>query len=136
MRSKMRAFLIVILSLSASIVSVNCVPRSEKGKAEKAVSEFHERFNKAAFSEIYDSADQSLKNEFTREEFVNGLKAIREGHGAVQKTELIAIDYNYSSGVRLIKLLHRTNFEKAPADQQFIFVIDDTGPHLKSYIFR
>jgi hypothetical protein len=86
--------------------------------------------------EIYDAADQSLNATIPKADFVDGLKAIRSGRGAVKSTRQLAIDYSYSSGSRMVKLLVLTNLEKGEAEEQFIFVISNHEPHLRSYVFQ
>ena len=135
MRIQKSALLFIVVSgILAGLIG--CVPNSEKAQGEKGVTEFHDKFNQSAFVEIYERADVSLRQIISRDEFVEGLNAIRQGHGTVQNTQLLAADYNYSSGTRMIKLLHRTHFEKGDAQEQFIFFIDGNGPRLKSYVFR
>ena len=125
-----------VLFFSLPAMLSGCAPDADRSQADRGVAEFHERFNRSAFGEIYDTADQSLRTTIPKDDFVSGLQAIRNGHGAAKTARQIAIDYNYSSDGRMVKILISTSFEKGDAEEQFIFMIDDHGPHLRSYVFK
>jgi len=110
-----------------------CSPSKDKGLATAATEEFHERFNRSAFGEIYDHAESDVKERQARADFLGSMDAMRRGQGAVIQAKEIAVDYNYSTDGNMIKLLYEVTYEKGIAKEEFIWTIANGSGSLHSY---
>jgi len=122
-----------ILILTAALTS--CVPSKHKRVALQAIQQFHNQFNNYEFAEIYEGADQKAKEKISRSDFMEDMKAMRRGQGAVLKSEEIATDYNYMDGVAMVKIVVLVSFEKGTAKEEFIYYLRDDKIQLASYHF-
>ena len=126
-------FVVGLLFLAVSLAS--CSPSNDKAVAARSVEEFHRRFNNSAFSEIYDNAEPSLSTLMPKEAFLAGMKAMREGQGAVLESKEIGVAYNYSSEGNMVKVLHEVTYEKGKAKEEFIWTIGNGQGRLRSFRF-
>ena len=125
----------IILILIFSIAVPACVPSKDKGVALKAIEQFHSQYNNNQFAELYESADQKAKDTIAKDDFVEDMKAMRLGQGAVLKSEEKRIDYNYAEGMAILKITVLVSFEKGTATEDFSYRIVDGKPQLLSYHF-
>jgi hypothetical protein len=114
---------------------LSCVPEREKAVTLQGIQQFHNRYNNSQFSEIYDSAQQNTRDKISKSDFVEDMKAMRQGQGAVLKSEEISSEYRYSDGVAMIKTVVLVSFEKGTAREEFIFYHSNGDAHLASYRF-
>ena len=117
------------------ILLTGCVPSQHKASALRGIEQFHSRFNDFRFAEVYDGADSKVKAAMSRDEFVESMKAMREGQGRVLSTEEIGMDYDSSSDVVRIKILMLVTFEKGQAREEFVYQISEGEAVLAGYRF-
>lgn len=126
----------IILPLLALAVSLaSCTSSENKAVALQAISDFHRRYNNFAFSDIYEDAHPSLKSIISKEDFVSGIGAIRNGEGAVLDVQEVGDAYNYSSEGNMVKILVNVRFEKRKAREEFIYHVSTEKAYLSSYRF-
>jgi hypothetical protein len=130
---KLRYLVRALLVLAA--VFTACVPSTSKTAALKGIEEFHNRFNRNEFAEIYEESDQKAKDKITKNDFLEDMKAMREGQGAVLDSQEIATEYNYMNGVSMVKILVQVSYEKGNAKEEFIYYIKGESAQLASYRF-
>jgi hypothetical protein len=125
----------VVIVIMLTVASASCVASRHEAISLRAIQRFHEQFNNSQFAEIYDGADEKTKEKISKGDFVEDMKAMRRGQGAVLQSEEMAIDYNYVEGISLVKIAVRVSFEKGVAREKFIYYMRDNRAQLASYRF-
>jgi len=132
--TKSRLSIVVSLLMLASVLS-SCAASKDEAVAMQAIEEFHVRFNNLAFSSIYEEAHQNIRVMIPKEAFLESMKAMREGQGAVIKTQKLGVEYSYSTEGKIIKILVQVAFEKGNAKEEFMYYISENKAYLTSYRF-
>jgi hypothetical protein len=127
-RVRIAVFLIALLF-------ANCAAANDNASALEGIEQFHNRFNKQEFSEIYNESDSAVKTAMSKEEFIESMKAMREGQGRVIKTEVLATGYDSSPDARSVKILMLVTFEKGQAKEEFLYHITGDKAFLAGYHF-
>jgi hypothetical protein len=127
---KTPVFLMLVLFLVGA-----CSPSKDKAAAAAATDEFHRRFNRSAFGDIYDQAEPGVKAMGPKGEFLASMEAMRQGQGAVVQAKELAVNYNYSTDGNMVKLLYEVTYEKGVAKEEFIWTIANGRGILHSYRF-
>ena len=121
---------IVLLALSAAGCS-----GFTKGKehADRAVAEFHERFNRGEFEALWDAAGEELKRVATREDFTALLTAVRRKLGDVTGSTIRSWRVGSMDLKTLVALQQDTTFATGKAIESFQFVVQDERATLIGY---
>jgi hypothetical protein len=122
-------------ALLLTITLTSCVPEKDKKVALDGIGLFHNQFNKSEFSEIYEGANQALKEKISKDRLVEDMNALRRGQGAVLKSQEMALDYNYMDGNVMVKIIVQVTFERGTGKEEFIFSVTDGRAQLVSYHF-
>jgi Tfp pilus assembly protein PilX len=101
--------------------------------ADAAVALFHERFNAARDSEIYDSSAPQFKAAGTSENWEKAQAARREQLGQYQTTERMSINLNNTNGNNTVVVDYRSTFDKGNQYEQFTFDNNGDQPVLLKY---
>jgi hypothetical protein len=109
--------------LSICILLAACSMSNDREIAEKAVKEYHDRYNRRAFAEIYDNEHEELKAVRSRESFMQSIEGMRNTQGAVKSAKILNDEYSYSSDAKQIRLTYDVEFENGQAKEQFVFTI-------------
>jgi hypothetical protein len=125
----------VFVLLTVIAVLSSCATSENKAVGIRAIADFHDLYNKSAFSDIYESAHPNLKSMVPKENFVNSIAAMRQGQGAVLNFTEKAVGYELSSEGDLVKILIDVTFEKGKSQEEFIFQVTDGKAILWSYRF-
>jgi hypothetical protein len=104
-----------------------------KGKAEAAVTDFHQRLDSGDFESIYSGADSDFKATETEKDFLALLGAIHRKIGNVQSTSeksFYVNTYNLSTKVTLV---YDTKFDGGDATETFVYHISGDQVSLLGY---
>ena len=134
----------LIISLIFSVIAVAC-PLDEHHRLERnleaKIKTFHTRFNEDNFSEIYNSANEELKNQQSETEFVKNLKSAKSETGAIKTDGWVDLPSDYRRYVRLsvgennekIEYKNVMTCENGIGLEKFIFYISNEKIELISY---
>jgi hypothetical protein len=123
------------LAVMVLCVAACAPPPEQKASALRSIEQFHNRFNDFRFSEVYDDAGSQVRMAMSREEFVESMKAMREGQGRVLKSEEIASAYDSSPDAISIKIRLLVTFEKGQAREEFLYHVSEGKVVLAGYHF-
>jgi hypothetical protein len=99
------------------------------------IARFHENFNHGNFSAMYDIADAEGRANSSLEKFTVEMTAMREGQGAVLRSEELASEYLYINGLSKTRLLVSVTYEKGAAQEEFVFSHKNGKAELSGYRF-
>lgn len=122
------------LLLAAAVAAAGCSGVT-KGKedAERAVAEFHARFDEGRFEAIWDAAGEELRGGTAREEFVALLAAVRRKLGAVTGSTTRGWQVKSVNLRTYVQLVQDTTFADGRATETFRFVVKDGRATLVGY---
>ncbi|HKP36822.1 MAG TPA: hypothetical protein VJT71_08180 [Pyrinomonadaceae bacterium] len=130
---KLRITLITIVLALAGCTSFSVKPISnakEQAKAEKAVSQFHNRYNERKFDEIYSQLDKQANQ--SNEEFMFASTEIFSQWGKLQATRLDEARVIHSTPLQ-VKMIYNSTFEKGNAQEWFTWTVHGDDVRLFAY---
>ena len=139
LRKRQAAKFILQMNILLTIGVLVCCPlgacrfASEKSASQKAAIQFHELFNAGRYKEIYEQADENFKSSASEAEAVNVFFLVQRKLGSIEKSVLIRWDVSLSNKGTLVKLIFRTHFSKADAEEHFAYFIKDGIAKLGDY---
>jgi hypothetical protein len=130
MRLTFIAFLILLLTAHGCSIK----PRyysDDKKRAEKAIEQYHDAFNRRNYDEIYENAHPDAKATKSREKLAQVLSQLYESLGKVQGSTLVKADVTtVSTKERKIEMIYRTQFENGVRNELFTCFSDDSVARL------
>ena len=115
---------------------VACTSIAQKGAAEAAVNQFHDRLDAASYDQIYDGSDDRFKATATREQFAKVLTAIHDKLGKVtasKQTNFSAQDRAGTDVGSYVQLVYDTQFASGRGTETFTWRVDGGQVRLYSY---
>lgn len=104
-----------------------------KGKAEKAIPEFHGLLDQEKYSEIYAAADTEFTAATTPEKLGEFLGAVHRKLGKVKSTTNKNWNVNNRNGKTYVVMLQDTVFENGTGMETFTYIMRDGKPVLQGY---
>ncbi len=104
-----------------------------KEDADRAVSEFHERFNQGQFDAIWEASGDELKRASSRQDFTALLSAVRRKLGDVTASTGRGWNIRSSNLTTYVTLQWETTFATGKAVESFRFVVKDGRATLIGY---
>ena len=129
----MRSITIALLAVATSLVVSGCGVVKGKEAAEKAVTEFRERFEKRDFAQIYSASHPDFKAASTETDFVALLDAIHRKLGTLQKSDQTNWNINSFNLKTNVILTYKTTFAEGDAVETFNYRIDGDDAVLFGY---
>jgi hypothetical protein len=134
--------ILIVLLLSFSLAE--CVFDENKRieqSLKKSVSEFHQRLNEERYDKVYEQADEKLKSQIPKEEFVSQLRQVRTQFYPLPDKTYIFIDDEILDGVKRTIGYKREKFstfqlignEKEVTTERFEWSFKDNETKLVSY---
>ena len=120
-----------------SLVAIGCKTLTEgKPAAEASIVKFHAMLDEAKFAEIYDEADDAMKEKTSQQDMFKLFNAVHTKLGLVKKTSnktWRAQNYNLTSYVEMVQ---DTEFEKGSGTEKFTFIMHDKEAVLAGYFIE
>ncbi len=104
-----------------------------KEAADRAVSEFHERFNQGRFDAIWEASGDELKRATSQQDFTALLAAVRRKLGDVTGSTGRSWNIRSFNLTTYVQLQHETTFSTGKAVESFQFVVRDGRATLVGY---
>jgi len=120
----------------AVAVVLGCTSLAQKGAAEGAVNQFHERLDAGSYDQIYDSADDRFKAASTREQFTKVLRAIHDKLGKVTASKQTGFSGQDRAGTdagSYLQLVYETQFATGKGTETFMWRVDGGQVRLFNY---
>ena len=119
--------------LAALTVIAGCNPAADTKAAEQGVTAFHASLNAGRFDEIYTRTDADFKAISTQQDFTKLLDVIHRKLGNFKSGTTVGWNVNVNNGEHYVTLNRKADYERGPADEQFIFKLDGDKPLLVGY---
>ena len=132
MAMKPLRLLSVALALSTLALG-GCDMLQDKGTAEAAVTDFHQKLNDGNFEAIYSGADDGFKSVAKETDFVALLGAIHKKLGKVQSSSETNFSINSVNLVTKITLVYDTKYDGGDATETFTYLLKDDKVTLDAY---
>lgn len=101
--------------------------------ADDAVARFHEQLDSEQYEEIYGDATDEFRNASSRQQQITFFKTVREKMGNSGKRSIRGFHVNVSTNGTFVNAAYRTEFGSGPADETFVWRMDEGKPRLWSY---
>ena len=122
-----------ILGLLAITFMAGCSASTDKGIAEGAVTQFHQRLNTGAYKEMYSVTDSKLRAVTNESDFVALMAAIHKKLGAHQTKAARGWHVNWTLEGTFVSLSYETRFAEGKATEDFVWRVRDGRAQLVSY---
>lgn len=110
-----------------------CSMSADTALAEQAVPKFHEQLDAGSFDAIYEASAADLKQITTRQDFVAFLEAVHRKLGQTKGSDRTGWNVNYHTSGSFVTLTYKTIFDGGPAEEQFVFRLQDKAALLVGY---
>ena len=107
-----------LLALTLLFLS-GCSPKVNIGLAETVVDQFHDKYSRDQFAEIYSSVDDDFRSSAKLPEWVAYQKSVKDTLGNFRSTELTNFNVMYVWGKSEVRLDYLSQFEKGKAQETF-----------------
>lgn len=105
----------------------------DQKRAEKTVAEYHDAYNRGAYSEIFEASHPDAKATKSKEKLEEVLREINSQLGKVVGSTLVKADVStVNIKERQVEMVYRTQFEKGERNEIFLIVSDDSTARLHS----
>lgn len=113
----------------------NCSAPVDTELAERAVADFHDKYNKTFYKVIHDKADQDFKTFISQKEFTQVLKKLRSQLGQYKSSRLIKGSSDTSIwGGTTITLTYDAAYENdSQAKENFTFKVNNSIARLYNF---
>jgi hypothetical protein len=122
-----------MLSSAMAMLVAGCSFSADTKAAEQGVTEFHTALNNSSFDEIYTASAPDFKAASTRGEFTKLLGAIHTKLGNFQTGKTVGWNDNVNTGGHYVTLNREAQFERGPAQEQFVFTVSGETATLVGY---
>lgn len=105
----------------------------DKRLAEKAVVEFHERFNSGSYHEIFEATHPEAKATKNEKALSEVLGSLHSSLGDVRSPVLAATKIKVvSANERSVEMIYKTQYERGSRNEIFLFISDGKQAQLHS----
>lgn len=101
--------------------------------ASEAVDHFHEQLNLGDYDQIYEGATEEFRRWGKREDLNRFFDNIRAKMGAAGKPSTVGFHVHWRNSALWVDQTFNTPFEKGPAQEYFLWKIDQDQPRLYKY---
>ncbi len=121
------------LLAAAVVVSAACGLLASRDVAETAVDRFHQLFNEASYSVIYNEADPAFHRSTAVPDFKRLMQAVERDLGAFRQARRTGFRSDAGADGQLVTLTYESEFAEGRATEEFVFVTRDGEARLVSY---
>jgi hypothetical protein len=118
------------------VASTACGLLESRDLGEKAVDRFHQLFNEASYSVIYQEADPRFHRSTTVPDFDQLLTDVRRDLGTFKQARRTSFRSDGAPDGEITTLLYETDFTEGRAAEEFRYVVRDGKAYLVSYEIR
>ena len=110
-----------------------CSGTASVKQADQGVVRFHSEMNAGQYAHIYDASAEEMKATTKREDFIKFLTGAHAKLGAYRESKQVGWNDNYATGGHFVTLTYDSQFERGPAQEQFVYRMKDDQPILAGY---
>lgn len=122
-----------ILSFAFCLLLAACSGTQSVKVAEQGVGQFHNELNAGRYAQLYDQSASEMKSATKREDFI---AFVRGGHrklGAFESGKQVGWNVNYTPTGQFVTLTYDSQYQRGPAQEQFVFRVSDDRAILAGY---
>jgi hypothetical protein len=101
--------------------------------ASGAVDRFHHEMNLGDYDQIYDESTEEFRRAATREDSERLFEKVRDRMGSAGEPKAAGFHVNWRNGVVWVDQTFNTQFLKGPAQEYFVWKIEQDQPRLYNY---
>ncbi len=118
-------YIVSCLVATSACVSVKPIYYDDdKALARKKVEQLHQFYNSDDFTAIYDLVTDRLKNETTREQFVENLTKLKQDNGRFIEAKETDSQIVPEASFREVRLKYSSKYEKGWCNEGFALFVD------------
>ena len=122
-----------MLAAGLALAAGGCSASADKGKATAAVAEFRQLSDAGRFADIWRAGDTELKASTSEAELVRVLGGLQLHYGNFRSADETNWRWNSSNGIVQVTLEYASEFERAQANERFVYRIADGNARLVGY---
>ena len=122
-----------LLVVLAAVLLNACNAVADTKAAEEGVVSFHQELNSSQFDQIYGSTGPEFKAASTRDDFTKLLAAVHRKLGNFQSGKTANWNDNATTGGHYLTLQRTAQFERGPAQEEFVFKMEGQEAVLIGY---
>ena len=111
---------------------VSCTDADRK-TADRAVQQFHDRFNAGEFAAIYADAAQEFRDTTEQGFWLDLLESVRQKAGGFESTSITSSRVETGTAGTTVTAVYETRFERLSANEHFFWRISGDSARLLGY---
>jgi len=115
------------------MIASSCMFTKGKEVGERAVQDFHNRFNQEQYHEIYSKADDGFRKAVSESEVTALFEAVHRKLGTVRNAQPRNWRVNATTSGTLINLQYETEFTEGKGTESFVFMVHGNEALLYNY---
>lgn len=127
---------VCLLSIAFAVFSIGCHYSEGLEATDKAVAQFHERFNNKEFEKIFDEASTEFRELYDKKRVLRDFDKIHEYLGKVKDTERKGWAVDSEPFGLEVTANFETGFERGSAKEKFVFLVGEDRTELMAYEFN
>ena len=124
---------VFLLTLAFVGMTASCMFTKGKEVGERAVRDFHNRFNQEQYHEIYTRADEGFRKAVSESEVTALFEAVHRKLGTVRNAQPTSWRVNATTSGTLINLQYATEFTEGKGTESFVFMVHGNEALLYNY---
>jgi len=124
---------IAMAALAAGLLVGGCSMKEDMAAGDKAVAAFHQALDAGQFQQIWAGSAPDMKAATPQDRLVALLDAVHGGLGRFKSGSQVGFNDNVSTGGHVLSLAYQSQYEKGPAQEQFVFRIEGGKAVLAGY---
>lgn len=110
-----------------------CSMKKDADTAEAQIPNFHTQLNSGSYVAVYQGSSQDLKKATTEQDFTALLEAISRKLGKFRNSKQVNWNVSYNTWGSYVTLIHKAEYENGPADEKFVYRLEDGEAKLAGY---
>ena len=123
----------LLLSIALFLLVGGCSGTGSVKIAEEGIGKFHAELNAGHYAQLYDQSAPDLKEATKRDEFITFLAGAHKKLGSFVSGKQVGWNDNYATGGHFVTIQYESQFAHGPAQEQFVFRVNDDKPILVGY---
>ncbi|HZS48255.1 MAG TPA: hypothetical protein VFC63_24510 [Blastocatellia bacterium] len=133
MPAKKLTKVVAILFAALVLMTSSCSFKEAKDVSERAVSDFHDKFNAGQYHEIYAQSDSRFRTETNEPDLVTFFEAIHRKLGAFKSSSASGFFVNATTFGTQVTLTYETDFSEGKATERFDYAVSSGKALLIGY---
>ena len=122
-----------VISLVLAGLLAACSGTGSANIAAKGVDQFHAELNAGHYAQLYEKSASEMKTSTKPDQFIAFLTGAHKKLGAFKSGKRVGWNDNHTTGGHFVTLQYESQFERGPAQEQFIYRLRDNQPFLVGY---